>query len=541
MNADDRRSETWFWPGLLGIFLLSLGLRFWGLGRFNTLVFDEVYYAKFANNYLTGTPFFDGHPPLSKYIIAIGMYLGDRLPIGHDIANSLTGSLHSTWSYRWLNALTGSLIPLVIAALAYQLQPSRRFALVAGLLAAADGLFLVESRYALNNVYLVIFGLLGQVCVLIAVRSGMRGLPLASGGQLRAQSGAADRRALPLTHLLISLGWLGLAGVWFGAAVSIKWNGLWFLLGILALWAIAAAQWGWSLLSSNGQSLIAEETAPVRPSAKTSEVMIWQAATRLHPLAVFLGLLVILLALLIIPAITYYLGWLPHLQLNPKDTFWGLQEQILTYHQGVKAGKDVHPYCSTWYSWLLMLRPVAYFYKRGIDPRQLIELTAPTAPDGIIYDVHAMGNPMLWWGSTAAIALLSGLGLGDLWQNCRQRLSQFLKRSYSAPSRPPLLAPADAWVVLFLVINFAANLLPWIPVTRCIFMYHYMGSSVYALLGLAWLCSRWLRSRRSGLQLLGQGVITVVLLGLIFWLPIYLGLPLSADPYRWRMWLDSWI
>jgi len=37
--------------------LLSAGLRFWGLSRFNTLVFDEVYYAKFANNYLTHTQF----------------------------------------------------------------------------------------------------------------------------------------------------------------------------------------------------------------------------------------------------------------------------------------------------------------------------------------------------------------------------------------------------------------------------------------------------------------------------------------------------
>jgi dolichyl-phosphate-mannose--protein O-mannosyl transferase len=41
--------------------------------RFNTLVFDEVYYAKFAKDYLTKTPFFNPHPPLSQYIIAIGI------------------------------------------------------------------------------------------------------------------------------------------------------------------------------------------------------------------------------------------------------------------------------------------------------------------------------------------------------------------------------------------------------------------------------------------------------------------------------------
>jgi dolichyl-phosphate-mannose--protein O-mannosyl transferase len=54
---------SWLPIGLFGIFIFSFCIRFWGLGRFNTLVFDEVYYVKFANNYLTQTPFFDGHPP----------------------------------------------------------------------------------------------------------------------------------------------------------------------------------------------------------------------------------------------------------------------------------------------------------------------------------------------------------------------------------------------------------------------------------------------------------------------------------------------
>jgi dolichyl-phosphate-mannose-protein mannosyltransferase len=256
---------------------------------------------------------------------------------------------------------------------------------------------------------------------------------------------------------------------------------------------------------------------------------------------VFLGLLAILLFLLIVPAIAYYLFWLPHLHLNPKDTFWGLQQQILTYHQGV--GRDVHPYCSSWQSWLLMLRPVAYFYKRDIDPRQLLPLNGPTASGGPIYDVHSMGNPMLWWSSTAALGLLLCLGGGHLWRQLRPALSRGLSLNLNPRSahQPPLLAPADAWVVLFLGVNFGANLLPWIPVNRCIYLYHYMGSSVYALLGLAWLGDRWLRSGRAGLQLLGQGVITLAVLGLIFWLPIYLGLPLPGETYRWRMWLDSWI
>ncbi|MCC5618482.1 phospholipid carrier-dependent glycosyltransferase, partial [Nostoc sp. CHAB 5836] len=147
-------TKKWLRIGLLGIFIFSLALRFWGLERFNTLVFDEVYFAKFGNNYLTHTPFFNAHPPLSQYMIAIGIWIGSHIPFWHDTVNGLTGSLRSPWTYRWLNALTGSFIPLVVAAIAYQLSYRRSFALLAGLFTACDGMFLVESRYALSNIYI---------------------------------------------------------------------------------------------------------------------------------------------------------------------------------------------------------------------------------------------------------------------------------------------------------------------------------------------------------------------------------------------------
>ncbi|MDZ4871155.1 MAG: hypothetical protein CLLPBCKN_000543 [Chroococcidiopsis cubana SAG 39.79] len=47
----------WLVIAMVAVFAFSAGLRFWQLSRFNTLVFDEVYYAKFANNYLTQTQF----------------------------------------------------------------------------------------------------------------------------------------------------------------------------------------------------------------------------------------------------------------------------------------------------------------------------------------------------------------------------------------------------------------------------------------------------------------------------------------------------
>jgi dolichyl-phosphate-mannose-protein mannosyltransferase len=504
----------WFPASLIGLFLISLALRFWGLERFNGLVFDEVYYVKFAHNYLTQTPFFDGHPPLSKYLIAIALWIGNQLPIGRDAVNNLAGADYSTWSYRWLNALTGSFMPLVLAGIAYQLTRRPSYALITAAFATLDGLALVESRYALNNLYLVIFGLLGWLFLLVGLNqfsSRLRGL------------------------------WLLAAGIFFGASLAVKWNGLWFLLGVYGLWSIAQflprpedGPQQLELFANEG-----DLGAPPPAAAKSP----LQHLTRISALQMgsYFGL---------VPAVFYYLSWIPHLRFNPAASFWELQRQILVYHEQVGNGANIHPYCANWYTWILMLRPVAYFYQitNPGDPLPTGKTPFPTAGDQVIYDVHSMGNPALWWLSTLAIALIFVVLI--------QRWCQWLATRDRAPVQLPdvplnmnIVAGLNAtglnatelWLGLFIVINYGANLLPWVRVTRCVFLYHYMASSMFALLGLAWLCDRWLSSRQSRLRHLGIVSVVLVTLGFLFWLPLYLGLPLSPLDFQMRMWLRSWI
>lgn len=477
-------SIPWFSIGMIAIFLVSIVLRFWGLERFNALVFDEVYYAKFANNYLTGKQFFNAHPPLSQYIIAIGMWIGSRLPYGQDTVNYFTGSLRSTWSYRWINALTGSFIPLVVAALAYQINRRRRFAFIAALFAATDGLFLVESRYALNNVYLVILGLLGQLFFLIAL------------GQPKSRRGVS----------------LALSGVFFGASACIKWNGLWFMLGVYLIWAAA-----WILRF-------------VQPKIKKQELETRTTQFSQTPLQNLTNLNVfhMIWNYAIIPGLTYSLLWIPHLKMNPSPGFWQAQKEILEFHEKIGSGPNVHPYCSQWYSWILMWRPVAYFYHTALNTTDQVPAYPPLPPGvgKVIYDVHAMGNPFLWWLSTAAILLLLLL--------LSQRFVEGI--GWKHP-----LTPQSA-IALYFVLNWVAQLLPWARVTRCIFLYHYMGASVFSGLALAWLVDRWLSNReKPQYRSAGITVIVVIVLAFVFWLPIYLGLPLSVADYHLRMWFSSWI
>ena len=470
LNLDTKSNVNLAIRGILIVCLMSIALRFWGLGRFNVFVFDEIYYAKFANNYLTNTPFFNSHPPLSQYLIAIGIWIGDRLPIGQDTTNTLTGSLHSTFSYRWMNALFGSFIPPLVAALAYQLSQRMSYAFLAALFISLDGLFLVDSRYALNNIFLIFFGLLGQLLVLIA-------------------SGNSEWR-----YRLIMLG----AGISFGASIACKWNGLSFLFGIYILIFIAKV---WRLIKSDSQLLDL-------------------ANSRLDRLA-SVSLIEIVFSLAIIPITIYSLLWIPHLIQNPQPNFIDVQWSILNYHEQVGNGTGIHPYCANWYTWPLLMRPLAYYFTEY--------------KPNYYYDVHAMGNPLLWWLALAAI-------FGSIWLVIKNSWLIIDKLTIEQT----ILAPIGALninyitVPLFIVINYAINLLPWLKVTRCLFIYHYMGAILFAIMGLAWLVDLGLRSSSKLWQAAGLTAIFSVATTFVFWLPIYLGLSIEKSALSLRLW-DFWI
>ena len=196
--------------GLLLIFVLSLGLRFWQLNRLNTLIFDEIYFADHGFSYLKQLDLFDVHPPLGKYFLALGIWIHAHLFGGGEAfrAASEVGDLDAM-AYRWLNALTGSLIPLLVGAIAYQWTHRDRLTLLAAGFTALDGLLLVESRLSLINVYLLFFGLLGLWCF----------------GQALTQN--------------LDFKWLIATGLFLGASASVKWNGLGFWLGFILLYSFA--------------------------------------------------------------------------------------------------------------------------------------------------------------------------------------------------------------------------------------------------------------------------------------------------------------
>jgi dolichyl-phosphate-mannose-protein mannosyltransferase len=156
-------------------------------------VFDEVYHAKTALQYLNGeSPTEWVHPPTAKLLIAVGVWLFGYLP----------------WAWRLMPALAGVALAPVFYLLARRVLVTERAAVLATVLLLCDGVYLVQSRMAMTNIFAVLFQVSAALFILRAA--------------LRPRLSAPDMAA---------------AGLFLGLALSTRWTSLWAagFLGLVLL------------------------------------------------------------------------------------------------------------------------------------------------------------------------------------------------------------------------------------------------------------------------------------------------------------------
>ena len=154
-----------------------------------------------------------------------------------------------------------------------------------------------------------------------------------------------------------------------------------------------------------------------------------------------------LVAFIIIPAIIYYCSYIPYglasdmkfpEMLISKDyakIVLDNQKFMFRYHSSVTA---THPYSSRWYQWIFDMRPMLYYADYSETGKTVIA---------------AFVNPLLCWGGLMAL-------IGTVWLGIRRRDKK----------------------ALFLVLGYLAQLIPWMPVTRVIFVYHYFACIPFLVL-----------------------------------------------------------
>ena len=172
---------------------------------------------------------------------------------------------------------------------------------------------------------------------------------------------------------------------------------------------------------------------------------------------------------------------------------------LFEYHvQAIKFGVGLHashPYQSQPWDWLVMTRPVAFFYECYTGPVAGPAHYCPSGYSGSQWsqEVLAIGTPAIWWGSMAALVFCLGWWL--------------LHRDWRAGA---------------VLMGVIAGWLPWFPlVSRTKFYYYALEFEPFLILSIV-LClglilgpaSASLVRRATGALIVGTYVLIVLLM---FW------------------------
>jgi len=145
---------------------------------------------------------------------------------------------------------------------------------------------------------------------------------------------------------------------------------------------------------------------------------------------------------IVIPVIIYTASYLPIITLpGPNHDLYEVvryQENMLGYHEGVT---DDHPFmCKPW-QWPLNYKPLLeYRDTTSIDSSKLSYM-------------YVLGNPFIFWFGLICIFMSIFIGL---WKRDKR--------------------------IFFLIVAFLCQYLPWFPITRCLFIYHYFTAVPFLIM-----------------------------------------------------------
>jgi dolichyl-phosphate-mannose-protein mannosyltransferase len=339
----------------------------------NGQVFDEIYFPVDAYDDIKGIElckptttnckfnYFDPEPPLAKLFIASGEWgygwyrahfqgaTGDYIDLGFN-----------TFGWRIAACLFGTLCIPMMYLFARRLWPNRIFAITAATLACFDGMFFIQSRIGMIDIFPVFFILLAYFLYLVHIQSRT---PRSS---------------------LISLVALGTV---LGIGIASKWIVLAAFASIVLLMVVRA-------IRRHVDIRIGSPDRPIWSWGRGDSPVIPQG---LH-WSTYLAVAAV--ALVAIPLAIYVESWYPFFargQFHNLADLIEYQKQSYIYHATLTA---THPYGSKWWSWPLLSRPVLYYAEYtnlGIDHwtgQQLISRMAN------------LGNPWIWWTSLPCVVSL---------------------------------------------------------------------------------------------------------------------------------------
>ncbi|MFK0116383.1 dolichyl-phosphate-mannose--protein mannosyltransferase [Streptomyces sp. NPDC090994] len=517
-KAADRLVRWSGWGGPLLVTLVAGVLRFWNLGSPKAVIFDETYYAKDAwalinrgfevnwdknaNDLVLNSggdvtvptdASYVVHPPVGKFVIGAGEWLFGFDPFG----------------WRFMTALLGTLSVLLLCRIGRRLLRSTFLGCLAGALLALDGLAFVMSRTALLDSVLVFFVLAAFGCLLVdrdRARARLAAaLPVDSDGLVRPDARVAETTRLGWRP------WRWAAGLMLGLAIGTKWNGLYIMVAfcvMAVLWDVGARR----------------VAGAVRPRTAVLKYDLGLAFLATVPVAL----------------VTYLVSWTAWI-LSPSDgtggyyrdwaatdgknsdwswlfpdwwrSLWHYESQVYEFHTHLTSP---HTYQSNPWSWIVLGRPVSYFYE---SPSPGTDGCPADAGEKCAREVLALGTPVLWWLGCFALLYV-------LWRWA-------LRRDWRAGA---------------IACGVAAGYLPWfLYQERTIFLFYAVVFLPFLCLAVAMLLGAVIgrpgasEARRVGGVVAAGVLFLLVAWNFIYFWPIYTGTAIPMEDWRARMWLDTWV
>lgn len=439
----------------------------------NSSYFDEIYHPRTALEHLNHVyPYEVSHPPLGKLILSIGVMIFGMVPFGWRFMGTLFGVLMVPVLYIFLKNLFGK-TPVALCGTA---------------LFTFDFMHLVQTRIATIDTYGVFF-------ILVSYYFMYRWLAVPAGKKLRWY-------ILPLF----------LSGLFWGVGCASKWTVVYAGVGLALLWLLGmifkAGDW------REAEDRARQASAPPEIRREVTEAMFQEAPPPWarpeipsFPIHVAGTILLSVSFFVLIPVCIYTASYFPYATARGNDAgFWemavhsltwpiGLLPQrladmkaagggikaffesipagsehpvdimlknqyfMLTYHQGVHTP---HPYESYWYQWIFDGRPILYY--RDLDVPGVKSLFA------------SFNNPLVSW--TGLLAFFA-VAIQTVRRKCGKGL--------------------------FILIAILSQLVPWMPIGRILFAYHYFPTTLFLCFAIAYLMDGMMTRKRRGWRIAVYG------------------------------------
>jgi len=515
--------RVWALLGALLVTAVAAGARLWELARPGSLVFDETYYVKEGwslaslgweaawpeepnpafeagdvSSYDTAEAEYVVHPPVGKWMIALGM--------------RLMGGAQDPTAWRIASAVIGILAVFLLVRIARRLFASTALGLVAGLLLAVDGEAIVHSRTGLLDQFLMFWVLVGFGC-LVLDREWARRRLADRVAQIVEAGGAVGRYGPRLGFRW----WRLAAAVSLGLACGVKWSGLYFVaaFGLLTvIWDVTARRAAG--VERWWEDALVVDAVPAAvlmlPTVVAVYVASWSAWFA-HPMSYMRtwaesnG---------VAPPGWWPGGWATDVW-QAGRSLWEYHTTMWAFHNGLD---QPHNYASHPLGWIVQWRPTSFYWEK-YAPGQ-----GPCPADAVgdcATAVTSLGNPLIWWLGAVAIPVVLVLAL-------RYR----------------------DWRGAAVLAGVAAGWLPWFAYAwplgdRTIFTFYSIVFTPFVVLTLTYLLALGVERtpRRSGdrrVVVWLAAVLLVVVVGVsVLYYPIWTAMPVPYEYWQRLMLLPSWI